>query len=243
VWGLVAAFALAGGWLLWRAARVARPAWRATLVHLASLWLPLVLAVALLYGFVAVGLLDRFELYPATPKDPVLTTPQWPAIVLWLVALAVLFGLGRWAARSLAGADAPSPRLVKGASLLAVAAASACIAATVPFALLFVIPLLAWFAIGGRRGWGRAADVAALLAGGLVVYALFYFMGFAILRIDFAIFWYLLMMFSIGTVSFAAAAVIMGLVAAGLAMVVPPARPLPVPVRAPAGGGPVATSA
>jgi hypothetical protein len=242
VWGLVAGFALAGAWLLWRAARAVRPAWRSTLVHLASLWLPLVGAVALLYGFVAVGLLDRFELYPATPKDPVLTTPQWPAIVLWLVALAVLFGLGRWAARSLAGADVPSPRLVKGASLLVVAVASAFVAATVPLALLFVVPLLAWFAIGGRRGWGRVADVAALLAGGLVVYALFYFMGFAILRIDFAIFWYLLMMFSIGTVSFAAALVIMGLVAAGLAMVVPPARPLPVRVRAPAGGGPVATA-
>jgi len=32
-----------------------------------------------------------------------------------------------------------------------------------------------------------------------------------------------------------------GSVAAGLAMVVPPARPLPVRVQAPAGGGPVAT--
>jgi hypothetical protein len=234
VWGLVAAFAFAGGWLLRRAGRATRPAWRATLVHLASLWLPLVAAVALLYGFVAVGLLDRFELYPATPKDPVLTTPQWPAIVLWLLALALFFALGRWAARHLVGTEMPPTRLVKGASLLAVAAASACIAATVPFALLFVVPLYSWFAIGGRRGWRRLVDVAALLAGGLVVYALFYFMGFAILRIDFAIFWYLLMMFSIGTVSFAAALVITALVAAGLAMVVPPARPVPVRVRTPA---------
>jgi hypothetical protein len=236
VWGLVAAFALAGGWLLWRAARAARPAWRATLVHLASLWLPLVAAVALLYGFVAVGLLDRYALYPATAKDPALTAPQWPAVVLWLVALAALFAFSRWAARRLAvHGDDPSPRLVKGVPLLAVAVAAACIAATVPFALLFLIPVLAWFAIGGRRGWGRLVDVALFLAGGLVVYALFYFMGFAILRIGFAIFWYLLMMFSIGTVSFGAALVIMAVVAAGLAMVVPAARPVAVRVRAPAG--------
>jgi hypothetical protein len=113
-----------------------------------------------------------------------------------------------------------------------VAVAAACIAATVPFALLFLIPALAWFAIGGRRGWGRAADVALLLVGGLVVYALFYFMGFAILRIGWNIFWYVLMMFSIGMVSFWAAMVIIAVVAAGLAMVVPPARPLPVRVGA-----------
>jgi membrane protein implicated in regulation of membrane protease activity len=94
----------------------------------------------------------------------------------------------------------------------------------VPFALLFLLPLVAWFAIGPRRGWGRAADVAAFLAGGLVVYALFYFMGFEILRIGWHIFWYLLMMFAIGTVSFPAAMVIMAVVAAGLALVVRPAR-------------------
>lgn len=224
IWGFVALFAASGAWLIARVARRERPAWRALAVHLAHLWLPLVVAVALLYGLVAVRLLPAFDLYVAAPKDPLLTSPRWPAIVLWLLALAGLFTLARWAARRWAGADAPSPRLVKGASLLLVAVAGAAIALTVPFALLFLPPLVAWFAVGPRRGWARAADVAAFLAGGLVVYALLYFMGFEILRIGWNIFWYLLMMFAIGTVSFPAAMVIMAVLAAGLALVVRPVR-------------------
>jgi hypothetical protein len=200
VWGLVAAFALAGGWLLWRAAcgRSGRTG-EATLVHLASLWLPLVGAVALLYGLVAVGLLDRFELYPATPKDPVLTSPHWPAVVLWLVALAALFALGRWAARSLAvagGALAAADQgrvAAYGGRRGGVHRRHGALRAALPDPRCSP----------GSRSAGAAAGVGRwtwpLLAGGLVVYALFYFMGFAILRIGWNIFWYLLlMMFSIG---------------------------------------------
>ena len=223
-WAFVAAFALAGLGSLSRAAQAERPAWRAAMVHLLGLWLPLVGAVALLYGFVAVGLLGDFELYFGTPKDPVLTSPRWPAIVAWLAAVAGLLAAGRGLAGRLAGSRRPSPRLVKGTALLGVALAAACIALTVPFALLFLLPLLAWWTIGPRRGRGRTLDVAAFLAGGLVVYALFYFMGFEILRIDWHVLWYLLMMFAIGTVSFPAALVITGVLAAGLSLVVPPVR-------------------
>jgi hypothetical protein len=232
IWGFVALFALAGAWLIARSgagrgegAGWRDPAaWRGVAAHLLGLWLPLVAAVGLLYGLVAVGMLDAFELYVATPKDPVLTNPRWPAIGVWLLGTAGLLALGRWAARRVAG-DAPvPPRLLKGVALVVVAVAGAAIALTVPFALLFLLPLVAWFAVGPRRGWGRAADVAAFLAGGLVVYALFYFMGFEILRIGWHIFWYLLMMFAIGTVSFPAAMVIMAVLTAGLALVVRPAR-------------------
>jgi len=67
-----------------------------------------------------------------------------------------------------------------------------------------------------------AVGLAAFLAGGLVVYALIYFMGFEILRIGWHVLWYLLMMFAIPTVSFAAALVITAVVAAGLSLVVRP---------------------
>jgi hypothetical protein len=221
-WTFVAAFALAGIWLIGRAGWGDRQAWRAALAHLAGLWLPLVGAVASLYGLVAVGLLDAFELYFATPKDPSLTSPRWPAIALWLLALAALLVVGRKLAGRLAGRRRSPPRLVKGTALLAVAVAAACIALTVPFALLFLLPALAWWAIGPRRGGGRVLDLAAFLAGGLVVYALCYFMGFEILRIGWHVLWYLLMMFAIGTVSFPAALVVTGVLAAGLALVVPP---------------------
>jgi hypothetical protein len=183
VWGLVAAFAVAGGWLLWRAARAERPAWRATAVHLASLWLPLVGAVALLYGLVAVGLLDRFELYPATPKDPVLTAPQWPAVVLWLVALAAAVR-----ARPLGGAEPGGRRCALAAAGQGRVAAGGGRRVGLHRrhgALRAAVRGAAPRLVRDRRAprLGSAADVAALLAGGLVVYALFYFMGFAILRI------------------------------------------------------------
>ena len=218
----VGAFALAGFGLLIRAAQAERPAWRAALGHLLGLWLPLVGAVALLYGFVALGWLGDFELYFATPKDPALTSPRWPAIVAWLAALAGLLAAGRGLAGRLAGRARPSPRLVKGTALLAVAVAAACIAWTVPFALVFLLPLVAWWAIGPRRGRGRVLDLAAFVAGGLVMYALFYVMGFEVLRIGWHVLWYLLMMFAIGTVSFPAALVITGVLAAGLALLVRP---------------------
>jgi hypothetical protein len=89
---------------------------------------------------------------------------------------------------------------------------------------LFLIPILAWIAIRGRGGLGRIFDIVLLLLGGLVVYALFYFFGFVRLRIDWYVAWYLMMMFSIGMVSFPTAAAIMAIVAAGLSMVTSPPR-------------------
>jgi hypothetical protein len=91
-----------------------------------------------------------------------------------------------------------------------------------PFSLLFFVPLLFWFLIRGRKGWGRILDILFFLLGGLMVYALFYFFGFVIQKMDFAILWYMMMMFSIGEVGPVTALVIMAVIAAGLSMVVPP---------------------
>jgi hypothetical protein len=52
---------------------------------------------------------------------------------------------------------------------------------------------------------------------------LIYMMGFVILKSDFAILWYLMMMFSIGMVGFVSVLAITAIIAAGLSMVVNPA--------------------
>jgi hypothetical protein len=65
-------------------------------------------------------------------------------------------------------------------------------------------------------------DLVLFALGGLIVYFLIYFFGFVILRNDFAILWYLMMMFSIGMIGWPTAAVILAILAAGLSMVVRP---------------------
>ena len=73
-----------------------------------------------------------------------------------------------------------------------------------------------------RPGAGRLVDILLFALGGLIVYVLFYFFGFVILRIDWAILWYLMMMFSIGMIGFPAATVITAILAAGLMLIITP---------------------
>ena len=200
-------------------------AWRGALPHYLGLWLPLLACVLLLYFFVLVGLMDKYHIYPATPKDEPIYQPRWPAVTLFLVGLATFLWVGRklagrYAARSLV----PTPGTVKSLALLAVALAGVYVLAINPFSLLFFVPLLCWLTIGGRHGIARLGDIVLFLAGGLVVYALFYFFGAVILRNDWAMLWYLQMMFSIRMISFPTAIAITAIVAAGLSMVVPPPR-------------------
>jgi len=219
---VVAAFALIAA-LRWRAAlRAGESGWIAAVTRLASLWLALLASVGLLYLLVALGMLDAWELYPATSKDPALTSPRWPGLVAWAVGTAIaLWTSWRLAGWCLRGMPKPCPRVASVLSFTVLSAAAAAIATTVPFALIFVVPTLAWTAIGARQRLGRLADVALLLSGGAVVFAMLYVMGFQVLRIGPYILWYLAMMFSGGMIAFPAAALIVAIVAAGLALVVP----------------------
>jgi hypothetical protein len=197
-------------------------AWRGALPHYLSLWLPLLASVLLLYAFVAVGLMDKYHLYPATAKGQQLFEPRWPAVAGYVVGLAVLLGVGRWlAGRYYLHATAPAYRATKGLALAAVGLAGVYVLLISPFSLLFFVPLLFWLLIGGRTGVARAIDIVLFLLGGLLVYVLFYFFGFLILRNDWAVLWYLQMMFSIRTISFPTATAITAIVGAGLSMVVP----------------------
>jgi hypothetical protein len=74
------------------------------------------------------------------------------------------------------------------------------------------------------------------LLGGLVVYALFYFFGFVSQHLDFAVLWYMMMMFSIGEVGPLTAVAITAVLAAGLSMLVNP--PSLVQVETPAAAPP-----
>lgn len=200
-------------------------AWRAALPHFLGLWLPLLAAIVLLYLLVAVGLMDKYHLYPATAKDDPIYQPRWPAVILFLLGLTAFLMAGRsLAGRSAAGMAAPTPGQTKSLALLAIGLSGIYVLVINPFSLLFMVPLLFWFVIAGRRGAGLGLDIVFFALGGLIVYVLFYFFGFVILRNNFAILWYLMMMFSIGMIGFPTAVAITAILGAGLSMVVRPPR-------------------
>jgi hypothetical protein len=210
--------------------------WRGALPHFLGLWLPLVGAILLLYLFVAVGLMDKYELYPATTKDPATLNPRWPAVILFLLGTGVFLALGRWLVRQYAGSrPAPTAGSLKSFALFVVGLAALYVLAINPFSLLFFLPLLFWFLLASRKGAGRILDILFFLLGGLVVYALFYFFGFVSQHLDFAVLWYVMMMFSIGEVGPLTALAITAALAAGLSMVVNAPRMVRVeaPVAAP----------
>jgi len=207
--------ALRGKWALWREA----------LPHFLGLWLPLLASIVLLYLLVEVGLMKEFARYPATTKDPYLHHPHLPAVIAYLLGLVLFLTLGRWLVRRFAGSrPTPSFGAVKSLALLVVALCGLYVLVRNPFSLLFTLPLLFWFLIGGRKGFGKLLDVLFFLLGGLVIYALIFQFGFVTLGLNFAFLWYLLNMFSIHMLSFISAALITAIIAAGLAMVVKPPR-------------------
>jgi hypothetical protein len=198
--------------------------WRGVLPHFLGLWLPMVGAVLLLYGMVAVGLLDKYAVYPATPKDPAIFNPRWPAVILFLLGLAAFCFIGRRLVRRFAGlAPLAEPVAIKSFALFVIGLAGVYVLVVNPFSLLFFISLLFWFLIKGRKGVGRILDILLFLLGGLMVYfVIFYLFGFVLEHMNFATLWYMMMMFSIGEIDPLTALAITAIIAAGLAMVVAP---------------------
>jgi hypothetical protein len=199
--------------------------WKAVLPHFLSLWLPLVGCVILLYLFVESGLLLKFDSYPATTKDPYLTQPNWPVFALALAGLAVLFLIGRWIARRFAGTGRePDFGAIKSFAFFVIGLGAIYVLVVNPFSLLFMVPLLFWFLIAGRKGLGKILDIVFFLLGGLMLYALIYMFGFITLRYNFGFLWMLMNMIAIQTFGFFTMAVIAAFIAAGLSMVVKPVQ-------------------
>jgi hypothetical protein len=138
-------------------------AWRSALPHYLSLWLPLTISVALLYGMVEVGLLERFAYYFATTKDPAWTQPRWPAIGTWFLALVAMIALGRRLAARAGGAMTPSHPAIHSLAFLAIGLAAVFVVLTNPFSLIFMLPLFFWLLIRGRRWPAFLLDLAFFL--------------------------------------------------------------------------------
>ena len=196
--------------------------WRRAVPHFLGLWLPWLGSVFFLYLFVAIGLMDEFHIYPALPKDPVISNPRWPAVILYVIGLLVLI-FGSRALMKQLNLAVPSSRERLSLAYFVIFLGGIYLLFRNPFSVLLLLPLCAWLFIDGRQGKGRAVDLLFFILGGSFIYALIYFFGFVILRNNLAVLWYLLMMFSIQEVSFATTALITALLGAGLLLVIPPA--------------------
>ena len=198
-------------------------AWPGAFTHYLGLWLPLVASIFLLYLFVEIGVLVEYHVYPATTKDPEMLNPDWLAIGLFVLGLALFFFIGRkLAARFLRNADVVEFGAIKSIAFFIIGVVGIYILIANPFSLLFIVPVLFWFLITGRRGFGKLLDILVFLLGGLVVYALVYFFGFVILRYGIVFLWMFLNQFSTGTISFGALIASTAVLAAGLALLVNP---------------------
>ncbi|MBP6468785.1 MAG: M28 family peptidase [Chloroflexi bacterium] len=227
IFGAFIALFLVGSWWVGRKRPFPQIAhgWLTALPHFLGLWLPWVASGLLLYLLVEVGLMEKFDAYPAVARDPILFNPRWPAVISFVLGLALFLWLGR---RLVAYAQRQTPAFWqrKSLTLLVVGLGGLYILLLNPFSLLFLVPLVFWFLIKGRQSVaGRVLDWALALAGGLIVYVLLYFFGFVILRNNFAILWYILMIFSIRMVSFWSMAVATAILASGVALVVNPPHP------------------
>ena len=167
--------------------------------------------------------MDKYAVYPATPKDEPIFEPRWPAVFIFLGGLALFLVIGRRLASNFGVRHSEvSFGDIKSLAFFVIGLGALYITIINPFSLLFLVPLLFWLLIGGRSGIGKLLDVVFFLLGGLVVYALIYFFGFVILKNDFVVLWYMMMILSIQEVGFVTAAVITAIIGAGLSMVVNP---------------------
>ena len=195
--------------------------WQSALPHFMGLWIPLFGSVLLMYLLVEVGIMQAYDTYPATTKDPNLLNPDWLAISLYLAGTAALFFLTRrFVGRLTRNSPQPNMRQKRSFAGLILGLSSLYVLAINPFSLLFIFPTLIWFLIIGRRKSGFWIDIVLFLLGGLVFYGLFYFFGFVTLRYNFAFLWFLMNMFSIQMISPYTAAIISAILAAGLSLVV-----------------------
>ena len=198
-----------------------RIGWLEALPHYLGLWLPLVASILLLYLFVEVGIMDKYHLYPATTKDPAMLNPRWSAVILFLLGLGLFFWIGRRLVRKHAGA-VPEFWETKSLAFLFIGLVGVYIVIANPFSLLFLVPVLLWFLIRGRKGIGKLLDIFLFLLGGLMVYALIYFFGFLLLRYGFVFLWMFMNIISIRMFSFPAMLAATAVIAAGLSLIVTP---------------------
>lgn len=147
--------------------------------------------------------------------------PRWPAVILFLLGLGLFFWIGRRLVRKYTGAF-PEFGEIKSLAFLFIGLVGVYIVIANPFSLLFLVPVLLWFLIRGRKGIGKLLDIFLFLLGGLMVYALIYFFGFLLLRYGFVFLWMFMNIISIRMFSFLAMLAGTAVIAAGLSLIVTP---------------------
>ena len=124
--------------------------WLAALPHLLGLWLPWVASVVLLYTMVEVGLMEKFAVYPAVARDPIVFNPRWPALIIYVLGLILFFWLGRKMAARLQR-EMPAFWGRKSLTLLLVGLGGVYLLIRNPFSLLFLAPTLLWFLVKAAK--------------------------------------------------------------------------------------------
>ncbi len=190
--------------------------WKNACLSFLAMWIPLIASIMELYLFVKIGLMDEYHLYPATSKDPAIYSPKWMAVILFLVTLAALIWLGNRFARKFTNPSSENHLSV--VSFLVIGIGSVVIFLKNPFSVILILPLYIWGLIHHRSSF-RWMNIVWFLLGGAMIYALIGYFGFVIMQNDFAILWYLMMMFSCGMIGFPTAVIITGLLASGIILV------------------------
>ena len=144
-------------------------------------------------------------------------------MIILLLGMAVFFAIGRWAIKRFFGdTSAPKFKHTKSLAFLVISLIALFLLITDPFALIFFVPILFWFLINGRKGFGRILDIVLFLLGGLMLYALIFFFGFVILRYGIVFLWYFISAISTGMFSFVDVVGGAAVIAAGLSMLFTP---------------------
>ncbi len=161
--------------------------------------IPPVLALVALYALAAANILKRYELYPATPKDPFLY--QIPARV-WLTLVMVLFA-GYWAVRrirALLPPESPSFAVNKQVLFAWLCILTLCAFLLNPFATWLYLGLFAYAGLVLTRPSGMSArtlNALLLSLAALPFAALLYSFGKEIF-LGWRILWYLVLQAAYG---------------------------------------------
>jgi len=163
------------------------------LVRPLAFLIPALLALATLYALTAANILPRWELYPATPKDPFLY--HIPASVAVVLALAFLVGYGILRLLKTRLAEPPSYSGKKRVLYLWLCVAVLCSFLLNPYAMWIFLGLFAYMARllhPPRKPSLRAADALMLLVGAVPFVAVLYRFG-AEIFLGWRILWYLVL--------------------------------------------------
>ncbi len=153
-----------------------------------------------------IGWMVRYELYPATQKDPVLYNPQYLPLLITVVTILVV-GFILWKTLYRRGAppaaDWQASRTVILTGLALLVTVTFAVGAGFGAVSFLLIPAYLWPLVGPGNGWGRRLANLLLICTGFTIYAAFIY-GFSQIFEIGVMWWYLFMSASYGLFSWRA---------------------------------------